>query len=271
LKVLSEIPKVTFTNDDTANPLLLTAQVVLAAGGEISWDFGDGSARQLGASQQHNYAKPGRYNVSLRVVRNGHLSEFQADVVVSRTHMDRLTPPVTAFPKLTRGTGMGIPSGHTRVVGTVKTPADDPVTVSWRIERQDRQKGNRVTFDLKPGDYTLSFRAVRRIKACIYSTQRFITAPTFQFKGLSLATNRRFKLDGTETTGVDGNPPANLFTKHLFDSEVLSPIDEWTLEIPVSDNAFLRTVSATDVEQFDLSEIGDVVLALEYESTPGGS
>ena len=111
-------PEVTFTLGGAANPLLLTAQATLPPGAEISWEFGDGSARQSGADQQHTYAKPGRYTVNLRVVRNGRLSEFQGDVVVSRSHADRLRPPVTAFPTLTRDeTSTDIPAGHTRVVG----------------------------------------------------------------------------------------------------------------------------------------------------------
>ncbi len=46
---------------------------------------------------------------------------------------------------------------------------------------------------------------------------------------------------------------------------------EWTIELPLSDNPFLRSVSATDVEQYDLAEIQDVILALEYETTPASS
>ena len=73
--------QVAFSFDGTADPLLIAAQVTLNPGAEISWDFGDGSARQSGASQPHRYAKRGRYIVTSRVVRNGHLSEFRADVV----------------------------------------------------------------------------------------------------------------------------------------------------------------------------------------------
>jgi hypothetical protein len=93
----------------------------------------------------------------------------------------------------------------------------------------------------------------------------------FDFKGLSLASNRRFDLNGTETTGTGQNPPANLVTKHLFGEGALSPADEWTVELPLSDNACLRSVSATDVEQYSLAEIQDVVLGLDYETMPGAS
>ena len=271
LQVLSEIPQVTFTPGAATNPLLLTTRATVPPSAELSWDFGDGSARQSGASQQHSYAKPGRYTVSLRVVRRGRLSEFQADVVVSRSHADGLRPPVTAFPTLTRETGTGIPAGHTRVVGTLNASANDPVTANWRIGKQGGLKGNRAAFDLTPGDYTLFFTAVRRLKAHVYCTQRHLTAPMFGFNGLSLASNRRFELNGTETTGVGDNPPANPVVTHLFAAGALSPVDEWTVELPLADNAFLRSVSATDVEQYGVAEIQDAVLALEYEITPGSS
>lgn len=269
LEILSEIPRVTFTLGDVANSLSITAQATLPTGAEISWDFGDGSARQTGDSQQHVYAKHGKYTVTLRVVRNGHLSEFQACIVVSRSYVNRLSPPITSFPTLARETGA--PAGQTRVVGTVNTSAGDPVIASWRVDEQKGQKGNSATFDLEPGDYTLLFSAVRLVKACVYSNQRYLVGPPFDFNGLSLASNRRFDLDGNEITGTGDNPPANPFTKQIFDSEVLSPVDQWMLEISLADNAFLQTVSPTDVEQFDLGEIQDVVLALEYETTPGNS
>jgi Tc toxin complex TcA C-terminal TcB-binding domain/PKD domain/Putative peptidoglycan binding domain len=268
LELLSEIPQVTFKLAGTSDPLLVAAQATLTSGAEIDWDFGDGSARQSGASQQHRYAKPGRYTVSLRVVRNGRLSEFRADVVLSRSHTDRLRSPVTAFPTLTRETGAGIPEGHTRVVGMANTPADDPVIANWRVGAHGSTRGNRATFDLKPGDYTLVFVAVRALKGRLYCRQRHRTGPVFEFNGLSLASNRRFDPNGTETTGSGQNPPANPVAKHLFAEGALSPADEWTIELPLSDNAFLRSVGTTDAEQYSLAEIQDVVLGFEYETTP---
>jgi hypothetical protein len=128
--------------------------------------------------------------------------------------------------------------------------------------------GERASFDLKPGRYTLHFSAVRTLKARVHSTQRFLPGSSFGFSGLSLATNRRFDLNGDEITGVGSNPPANPLAKHLFGAGALSPVDEWTLELSFSDNRCLRSVSATDAEQYGLGEIEDVVLALEYETTP---
>jgi len=272
LKVLSEIPEVTFEPGGSANPLSVTVRASLAPDADVSWDFGDGSARQQGASQQHGYAKPGRYTVNLRVVRDGRLSEHLADVVVSQSQAGRLSPPVTAFPTLTRDeTSIGIPDGHIRVVGTVHTPADDPVIANWRVGEQGGAKGNSATFDLEPGDYTLDFVAVRPLKARLYCTQRHLTDPVFDLNGLGLASNRRFDVDGNDTTGVDPNPEANALAMHLFPTDgALSPVDEWTVELPLSENAFLRSVGPTDVEHIELAEIQDIVLALEYETTPGG-
>jgi hypothetical protein len=50
--------------------------------------------------------------------------------------------------------------------------------------------------------------------------------------------------------------------------DALSPADEWTLELPADVNPCLRTISSSDVEQFGLPEIEDVVLVLEYDATP---
>lgn len=271
LEVLSEIPQLKFTLGGSTDPLVCTAQATLVSGAEVTWDFGDGSALQAGATQQHRYGQSGRYTVTLRVVRNGRLSEFAAEVAVSRSHTDRLRPPVTAIPALRRETGIGIPDGHTRVVGTVNGPADDPVIGNWRVGDRRGVKGNRATFDLKPGEYTVSFMAVRTLKARLYCRQRHLTGPVFDFNGLSLASNRRFDVNGNETTGRGQNPPANVVTKHLFAEGALSPADEWTIEFPLSDNPCLRSVSGTDIEQYGLAEIQDVVLGLEYEAMPGAS
>ena len=179
---------------------------------------------------------------------------------------------MTAFPTLERETGPGVPDGHTRVVGTANTPAADPVVATWRVGDQAGKKGNSASFDLEPGEYTLSFVAVRSLKGRLYCTQRHLTDHVLDFNGLSLASNRRFALDGTETTGIGDNPPANPVATHLFKEGAVSPVDEWTVELPLSDNTFLRSVGATDAgQQYGLAEIEDVILALEYETTSGSS
>lgn len=190
--------------------------------------------------------------------------------MVSHAHGDHLTPPVTAFPTLARGSGPDILEGHTRLVCTANAPADDPVVATWRIGEKGGQKGNSVTFDLQPGDYVVSFMVVRVLKGCLYATQHQFSGPALAFNGLSLASNRRFDLNGSDITGTGTNLPANLMTTQLFTNGALSPVDKWTVELPLFDNPCLRSVSATDVEQYDLAEIQDAVLVLEYETTPGG-
>ncbi|HEU4713466.1 MAG TPA: PKD domain-containing protein [Pyrinomonadaceae bacterium] len=273
LKVLSEKPQITFDFEDANNPLKLTARASVATGAEVSWDFGDGSPRQSGPNQQHEYRKPGRYTVTMRIVRNRRLSEFQAVVIVSRTEVQQL--PVMATPLLNRETGTGIPENHTRVKCILSNTADDHLISTWNIGDQSL-KGDSATFDLLPGDYTLTFRAVRQLKARVACSERLFFDNLLNFDGLSLATNRSFDASGTETTGIGENPPANKAVIHMFAetatspdfSPELSPVNEWTLEFPLAENPFLGTVGSADTEHFGLAEIQDVVLALEYETMP---
>ncbi len=271
LEILSEIPQVSFEPGGAANPLSLAVHATVPAGGEVSWDFGDGSALQSGADQEHTYLKPGRYVVAFILSRNGRLSTLRSSVVVSRAHADLLTPPLTVYPTVHRDTSAGIPEGHTRLVGTLNASATDSVVGNWRVGSQAGVAGDHASFDLAPGDYTLVFTAVRKLKALVYCNQRHLTTAAFELNGLNLASNRRFDPDGTEITGVGNNPAANLLTTHLFGQGPLLPEDEWSIELPLSDNGFLRSVSATDVEEYDVREIEDAVLALEYETTGGSS
>ena len=268
----SEIPQVTFSSGGA--PLALQVQADLSggtAGAALSWDFGDGTDWQPGAAQQHVYAKPGKYTVTLRVVRNGRLSEFRGNVVVSRSHADGLVPPVTAFPAVQRQTGPNVPARHTRVVTEVHAQAADPVVCTWRIGEQSGVRGESATFDLKPGNYILHLRAVRKLKAHVYNRQQYLPDPSLEFDGFSLASNRRFSNSGTEITGTGINPPANALTTHLLAGRTMSPVDDWTIELSRSGNPCLRSVAGTDNEQPDLAEISDVLIAIEYETTPGAT
>jgi hypothetical protein len=53
--------------------------------------------------------------------------------------------------------------------------------------------------------------------------------------------------------------------QHVFGTETLSPTDRWTFELPMEDNPCLMSVSPTDVKQYDLSELADAALSLEYD------
>jgi hypothetical protein len=77
-----------------------------------------------------------------------------------------------------------------------------------------------------------------------------------------VTTNRTFDVAGNETN-IAGR---NTLAIYLFGPGALSPVDRWTFELPLAVNPFLRSVTSTDLEEQDLSEIDDAVLALEYET-----
>jgi hypothetical protein len=177
---------------------------------------------------------------------------------------------VTAFPSLSRDTtSPDVPKDHTRLVAEAEPGTDDPITASWRLDDQAGVTGDRASFDLRPGSYTLHFSATRTLNARVYGNQRNVTNALLSFNGLSLASNRRFDQNGADVTGEGKNPAANALAQHLFSNGALSPVDEWSIELPLSDNVFLRSVAASDREQYDVGAIHDVILALEYETTPG--
>jgi len=253
LEVSSDIPQVTFALDG----LTLDAQAVAPAGGTLSWDFGEDAGFQEGAAQQHTYSKPGRREVGFRVVRNGRLSEYKADIVVSREH--EMMPPLTAFPALAVDTGAGdVPAGHTRVVVSTEVPAGESVTAIFRVNGQPAKRGPDATFDLGPGTYTLVFTAVRDLKGRIYSRQRHDPDQQIPLNALRVASNRVFD--------EENPPPLNALAEHLFANGPISPVDRWTLELRPEDNPFLQAVTVTDEKQIDLAEIEDAVLTLEYDT-----
>jgi hypothetical protein len=86
-------------------------------------------------------------------------------------------------------------------------------------------------------------------------------------QALVLTSNRRLDVNGQETTGTGGQAPANPFTNQLFNG-VLSPLDDWVLELRLAENPSLRSVDFSDAEIFDMGELQDAFLVLEYESKP---
>jgi len=56
----------------------------------------------------------------------------------------------------------------------------------------------------------------------------------------------------------------------LFDKGAISPEDDWTFELIPEEILGLPATSAIGVEQLDLRGIQDVVLSMEYETTPDG-
>ena len=257
LDVLSEIPEITFVLGAGGNPLQLSAQVTLRAGAQPRWDFGDGKRPETVTSAVHIYDRPGNYEITLRVVRNGRLTEFKAEVALSRTLNQQLKPPVTAFPRFTKAAGTATP-----LIATV----DGDVVASWKLNGQDTLKGNEVSFaQLAPGDYTLFYRAMRKLNGRVYANQRFLPEESgLLMESLNLTSNRRFN----DQSGVElPNPSPTLLTKRLFPDTgtEISPVDDWVFELTGADNQFLQTVSNNDVLQNDFSSLQDLVLALEYE------
>jgi hypothetical protein len=142
----------------------------------------------------------------------------------------------------------------------------EAVTSVWTIRGEAARKGDRVTFDLKPGRYSLNFTAIRTLQARAYCTQRFTPDQLTPMQAL-LASNRTFDVNGQETTGTGDHAPANPFTNQLF-NRVLTPLDDWVLELRLAENPSLRSVDFSDAEILAMGELQDAFLVLEYESKP---
>jgi uncharacterized cupin superfamily protein len=235
---------------------------VLPQGATATWDFGDGSETVEGASRAHTYARPGTYRVGLRVVHQGRLFEHHAAVTVSALH--EVSPPLTAFPRFTADPGADdVPAGHHRVVGSTGGADGEPVSTVWRVAGRPATRAQTGTFDLPPGVHRIVFTAVRTLTVRLTGRQVFAPDAALAMEGLRLRSNRTFDESGETTTEPDA------VTEHLFGGGPVSPVDRWTVRIDAQDNPFLRSVSATDVEQVDLSPIDDAVLILEYVVVDG--
>jgi hypothetical protein len=117
-----------------------------------------------------------------------------------------------------------------------------------------------VTLNLKPGSYVLHFLATRKLPARFYSRQRYLPmTPISLFHG-RITTNQTFDL----TTGANTTASPNPFTAQLFGYGTISPVDRWTLELPLADNPWFMTVSPADITEFDGSELVDAILGLEF-------
>jgi len=254
--MLRELPRVVLTT----NGLVLSATLNTPAGSSVTFDFGDGTGLADSATLPHTYAKPGRYDVRIRIVRNGRLTEYRAAVVVSRQHT--VLPPCIAIPRLQTTAA----AGKFKLRPSFQPQPTESLSVTWRIDNQVPDEGSgAITFTLDPGRYVLRFSAIRPLKARFYSQQRYTPTAPLPLKGLHLATNRKFDL----TTGNETTVNLNAFGQHVFGpgpSITLSPIDRWTLELPLDDNPSVVSVSSTDVKQHDLGELSDAFLALEYKT-----
>jgi hypothetical protein len=121
-----------------------------------------------------------------------------------------------------------------------------------------------VTLKLKPGTYVLDFLATRRLAARFYGKQRYLPASAMLLNRDRIATNRTFDV----MTGAENTASLNAFSTQLFKNGsatvTLSPVDRWTLELPLADNPWFTTVSPSDVAEFDGGELADAILSLEF-------
>ena len=256
-------------------PLTVTVKAAMNTATELAWDFGDGTPilRTIRsgttpiapAEGAHTYPKPGRYVITLRCVRDDSLSEFRIGIVVSGNQ--KLGDPFIVYlPRVTFD-----PTAKTITI-TAGGAVQQAGRMLWRVGDVSAE-GNSATFTLKPGNYILDFAAVRKLNFKAYGAQRYVNGlPPLPLQGLNATTNRTFNPNGNETNGT-GTPPLparNELAKRLFDKGTISPEDDWTFELIPEEILGLPAGTAIGAEELDLSEIQDVVLSMEYETTPGG-
>jgi hypothetical protein len=238
------------------NGLALNATLNTPIGASVTFNFGDGTGLADSAALPHTYNKPGRYEVLIRIVVNGRLTEYRAAVVVSREHA--VQPPCIAIPTLQTA----VTAGKIVLQPSIQPPPGESLSVTWLVDNRRPDTGSDpATFTLDPGRYVLRFSAIRPLTGRFYSQQRYVPGIQLPLTALRLATNRTFDL----ATGVETTTNLNAFGQHVFGLGALSPTDRWTFELPLDDNLCAVSVSSTDMKQYDLSELSDAVLALEYE------
>jgi peptidoglycan hydrolase-like protein with peptidoglycan-binding domain len=258
VNVLTALPQLTMT----PNGLTLNCAFTGPASTQASWDFGDGTPLAQGATAAHTYARPGRFEIVTRLVQKNELIEYRSAVVVSATHPANapltVTPVFSASAVATDGT----------VTLTISTPGVTDVSLdcSAGIARGRADSGP-LTLKLKPGTYLLDFLATRKLSARFYSKQRYLPAAPIVLNRDRIATNRTFDV----TTGAETTASLNAFGALIFKNGnatvALSPVDRWTLELPLADNPWFVTVSPSDIAEFDGGELADAILGLEFMST----
>jgi hypothetical protein len=237
--------------------LALDATLATPAGATVTFDFGDGSGLQDASALPHTYARPGRYEVLVRIAVNERLTEYRADVVVSRDHA--VLPPCVALPVLQTA----VSGGKAVVTPSLQMPSGEALAAIWQMDHvQADDTPGPVRFTLDPGRYVLRLRALRPLTARFHSRQRHLPAVALPVEGLHLATNREFD----ENTGNELPTTPSPFAAHVFGAGVVSPVDRWTLELNVEDNPQLLSVTTQDLKQLELGEMSDVFLALEYRA-----
>jgi PKD repeat protein len=256
VSVKTALPQFTMT----PNALTLACAFTGAASTDVTWDFGDGSEPSAGAAVQHAYARPGRYEVLTRLVNDQNLIEYRSAVVVSTNH--QTVAPLVVAPSFSAGAAGT--DGLIPVTVSVP-PGVDNVSIDCAAGSiRARADSGSVTLNLAPGSYAIDVLVTRKLSVRFYSRQRYLPTEPVDLRRGRAATNRTFDL----ATGAETTASPNAFTTRLFagGSAVLSPVDRWTLEIPVADNPWCLSVTPADVVEFDGAEYSDAILSVEFVS-----
>jgi len=124
----------------------------------VTWDPGDGKELQTGVAFDHEYAKPGIYEVTLRIVRGERLQEYSCEIAVARDV--QLELPLVSVRSAGQGAAV---AGETRTIrARVTFPSEagrqSQTATTWHIveaptARRTLEEGgasdpNEVIFDL---------------------------------------------------------------------------------------------------------------------------
>jgi hypothetical protein len=191
-------------------------------------------------------------------VRDGSLVEYRSAVVVSANH--QVVAPLIIAPQF--GASTVLPDGTVTLTVTAPTDVTD-VSIDCSAGRiRGWADTGPLTLKLKPGTYTLDFLAMRNLSARFYSKQRYLPATPVSLSRGRVSTNRTFDPSTGSNTTTSPNP---LATQLFGDGSItISPVDRWTLELPIAENPWFTTVSPSDIAEFDGSELDDAVIELEY-------
>jgi hypothetical protein len=281
-------PSFRFQYPDPSKPLRIGGELTAEGNTTAFWDSGDGTATLQGSTFEHEYARPGVYQVTLRVVRGEQLREYVSEIAVARDVLLEL--PLVTVPELIKESQS--PTGKRTIRARATFPSEvgheSQTATMWHISEAPRTRRtleengtladpNEAVFDLPleaiAGNrrFHLAFRAARSQDVLFYSRQRYRRDPShaLHMAALNVATNRRYDGSGTP-------PPLNAATKHFFGDPptmVFSPVDTWSFEFRRLENGheapgpFAAPGSTPGNVLFDGSEISDLVLTLEYEAS----
>jgi hypothetical protein len=279
-------PSFRFRFPDPQKPLRIRGELTAPAGATATWDPGDGTAILEGTTFEHEYSRPGVYEVTLCVVRDERLQEYLCEIAVARDVLLEL--PLVAVPELIKEPESPADKRTIRARATFPSEAgrQSRTATTWHVvevprarrapEEGDAADPNEAVFDLPLSVVAgnrplhLAFRAVRSQDVLFYSRQRYRRGPdqALHMAALNVATNRRYDGAGTQ-------PPLNAAAKHFFGdppTAVFSPVDAWSFEFPKPENGQLRPspFSAPGSKPgnllFDGGQIDNLILTLEYET-----